>query len=114
MERPYGPSTPETIWHSCRIEWMNCGAFEWQFVCSIWDEFQFISGVDTPLGSRLHCRYPAMAALLWHAVSMLTNAIVPSVADPGFWSGGPSRVLTPGGSLNQQLAQNKGFSLKIA
>ena len=32
-------------------------------------------------------------------------------ADPGFWSGGPSGVLTPGGVLWSQFAQNWGFSL---
>ncbi len=41
-----GVSTPETNWSSSRIEWMNCHKFQWQFVCSIRDECQFVSGVD--------------------------------------------------------------------
>ena len=36
-------------------------------------------------------------------------------ADLGFWSGGPSGVLTPrGGALSPKFAQNRGFTLKIA
>ena len=34
-------------------------------------------------------------------------------ADPGFWSGGPSRVLTQG-ALSPKFAQNRVFSVKIA
>ena len=34
--------------------------------------------------------------------------------DPGFWSGRPSRVLTPRGALSPKFVQNRGFSLKIA
>ncbi len=34
------------------------------------------------------------------------------MADPGFWPGGPSRVLT-GAGLSPKFAQNMGFSLKI-
>ena len=34
-------------------------------------------------------------------------------ADPGFWSGGPSRILTPRGALSPIFFQNRGFSLKI-
>ncbi len=36
-------------------------------------------------------------------------------ADPGFWSGGPSGVLSAegGGGLSPKFAQNRGFSLKI-
>ncbi len=29
-----------------RIEWTNCHTFQLQFVCSIWDERQFVSSVD--------------------------------------------------------------------
>ncbi len=35
-----------------------------------------------------------------------------SCADPGFWSGGPSRVLTPGG-LSPKFAQRGYFCLKM-
>ena len=35
-------------------------------------------------------------------------------ADPGFWSGEPSRVLTPGGPLSLKFAQNRGFPLFFA
>ena len=35
-------------------------------------------------------------------------------ADPGFWSGGPSGVLTPRGALSPKFARNMGFSLEIA
>ncbi len=31
-----------------KIELMNCYAFQWQFVCFIRDECQFVSGVDRP------------------------------------------------------------------
>ncbi len=34
-------------------------------------------------------------------------------ADPGFWSGRPSGVLTPRVGLNPKFAQNRGFFLKI-
>ncbi len=34
-------------------------------------------------------------------------------ADPGFWSGEPSRVLTPRGALSPTFAKIRGFSLKI-
>ncbi len=34
--------------------------------------------------------------------------------DPGFWSGGPNRVLTQRGALSPKFAQNRGFSLNIA
>ena len=33
--------------------------------------------------------------------------------DPGFWSGGPSGVLSPPSALNPKFAQNRVFSLKI-
>ena len=35
-------------------------------------------------------------------------------ADPGFWSGVPSRVLTPEGALSLKFAQNRGFPLKLS
>ena len=35
-------------------------------------------------------------------------------ADPAFWSGGPSGVWTPRGSLSPKFAQNRAFPLKIA
>ncbi len=34
-------------------------------------------------------------------------------ADPGFSSGGPSRVLTTRGGLSPNFAQNRGFTFKI-
>ena len=38
-----GHYTPENL---SRIEWTNCHTFQWQFVCSIRNECQFVSGVD--------------------------------------------------------------------
>ena len=42
------------------------------------------------------------------------NFLVVSDADPGFWSGGPSGVLTPRGAMSPKFAQNRGFLHKIA
>ncbi len=42
-----GLSTPETNWHQSLIQRTNC-CFVWQFVHSIWDQCQFVSGVDAP------------------------------------------------------------------
>ena len=43
---PLGPSTLETNWNLSRIKGTNCHTFQSQFVQSIQDEFQFVSGVD--------------------------------------------------------------------
>ncbi len=40
--RTKGLSTPEMKLHSSRIDWTNCRAFEWQFVCSFRDECPFV------------------------------------------------------------------------
>ncbi len=37
---------------------------------------------------------------------------LPPGSDPGFWSGGPSRVLTPRGDLSPKFAQNGFFQKK--
>ncbi len=58
--RPEHLPTKDTAFHKSRLQAhphrrrigrTNC-TFQWQFVCSYWDECQFVSGVDTPF----HCQ----------------------------------------------------------
>ena len=55
-----GVSTKETNWNSSRIEQTNCHTFQWLFIRSIRDEYQFVSAVDDPQKGPVHteCRAP--------------------------------------------------------
>ena len=59
-----GVSTKETNWI-----WPDWHTFQWQFVCSIWGKFQFVSGVDGPFVEMLrvlvYLRQTNLGDLCW-------------------------------------------------
>ncbi len=70
-----------------------CHMFQWQFICSIRDEFQFVSGVDGPLGSGLE--WPNRISVGRDKSSSLSR--VNRVADKSVpthfhWRGAPNRL----------------------